>query len=149
MLFQNLFSCVLHYSCSLKNSYLGGICSKILKCFSQASLLEGFMWAKLQIKIRKYNSAGKSWSSREIWVKLEYLTQIVTWSHILLGFFYSTSPLLMRKIWGQKRWITWRLSLVSNIIRDSSIIKELFQRIFLHTVVFEVRFLMVSFFIFI
>ena len=65
------------------------LCSKILKFFPQASLIEGFMWTKFQAKIPKYDIAGKSGSYREISVKLEYLSQIAIWAHILLGFFLA------------------------------------------------------------
>ena len=43
----------------LKNSFLGETLFKSSEIFVDTSLVEVFLWAKFQVKIRKYNFAGQ------------------------------------------------------------------------------------------
>ena len=48
--------------------------SKVLKFFMKASLVEVFLWAKFQVKIRNYKFAGDLGSCRKNSLKNQYLS---------------------------------------------------------------------------
>ena len=50
------------------------LCSKVLKLFMEASLVEVYLWAQFQVKIRKYKFAGELGSCRENSLKVQYLS---------------------------------------------------------------------------
>ena len=53
----------------------------------EASLVEIFMWAKFQVKIRKYNFATKLGSGRENSLKIQYLSPREPCTETLIDFF--------------------------------------------------------------
>jgi hypothetical protein len=52
----------------------------------KASLIETFIWAKVQVEIEKYDLARKMGSYRENWLKIVYLVKKKLVARIPLGF---------------------------------------------------------------
>ena len=57
---------------------------------------------KSQVKIRTYDLVSKLASYMEIYVNLESVNQMSTWTHNLVGFFRSTRVLIMDHMWVQR-----------------------------------------------
>jgi hypothetical protein len=63
------------------------LCSKVLKLFMEAGLIEVFLWAKSQVKIPKYNFSGQLGPCRKNSLKIQYLIPRDPCTQTKIGFF--------------------------------------------------------------